>query len=95
MWNGYWPYSYFSFFLVSKENQPLSNPEATECWVDPSQAPKSKDKDHVWQIQFFDNEDESDFNDSFTKTKKPKINKATNVAKVIKILMISKYERTA
>jgi hypothetical protein len=74
---------------------PLSNPETTECCVDPSQTPKSKGKDHVRQIRFLDNEDESDFNDSFTKTKKPKINKATNVAKVIKILMISKYERTA
>jgi hypothetical protein len=74
---------------------PLSNPETTECCVDPSQTPKSKGKDHVRQIRFLDNEDESDFNDSFTKTKKPKVSKATNVAKVIKILMISKYERTA
>jgi hypothetical protein len=86
---------FFFLFLVSKENLPLSNPEATECYVDPSQTPKSKGKDHVRQIRFLDNEDESDFNDSFTKTKKPKVSKATNVAKVIKILMISKYERTA
>ncbi|EFX75190.1 hypothetical protein DAPPUDRAFT_108150 [Daphnia pulex] len=80
---------------VSKENLPLSNPEATECYVDPSQTPKSKGKDHVRQIRFSDNEDESDFNDSFTKTKKPKVSKVTNVAKVIEIIMIGKCERTA
>ncbi|EFX73874.1 hypothetical protein DAPPUDRAFT_109415 [Daphnia pulex] len=81
--------------LVSKENLPQSNPEATECCVDPSQTQKYKGKNQVRQIRFLDDEDESDFNDSFTKTKKPKVRKATNVAKVIKILMISKYERTA
>jgi hypothetical protein len=44
-------------FLVSKENVPQSNKEATKCCLDPSQTPKSKDKDHVRQIRFFYNED--------------------------------------
>jgi hypothetical protein len=63
---------WFLILFSQQFSKPLSNPEPTdECWADPSQAPKSKDKDHVKQIRFFDNEDKSDFNDSFTKTKKP------------------------
>ncbi|EFX68741.1 hypothetical protein DAPPUDRAFT_114290 [Daphnia pulex] len=82
--------------LVSKENVPQSNKEATKCCVDPSQTPKSKDKDHVRQIRFFYNED---YNQTsaivLPRRRNLKLAKQQTLQRLIEIFMTRKYERTA